>query len=543
MRVMSPGLWKLLRLRIKGRVRRMTRELKTPRGAAFFIVGIAVFTLWFLPLFAQVFFRPEADPERLRQWFPLALLVLTVFGMISSAGERALYFNPSEVEYLFSGPFSRRELLVYKVLSTMHGILLTSFIFSIVMLRFAPWFSGAFLGAFFSMLFVSLLGMTLTLAGEVLAERFYIWGKRFLIIALLAAVGIAIWQAAGLSATDDPLAVAANMRDHPLVAAIVAPLRPFALLVTADSWRALLGWGFAAAGTNLLLFAIIVALDADYNERAIAISEKYYARMQRVQKGGVLTASRNAGRLRLPMLPRWGGIGPQAWRQLTGALRVYRVMLMMLAVLVFIIALFVFVVFDGDDSPVMVWSIVGGLTLWETFFFANALRFDFRNDVDQMDLLKSLPVAPGAMAVGQLVAPVVATTFTQAILLALGAVFVGPPYIALAIFVFLLPINALLYAIENLVFLLYPMRMMGKGPGDFEFLGRHIVVMLLKMAVLLAGAGIAGSLGGLIYLLLGPQWWVIGAVTWVVCAVEVAIIVPLIAGAYRRFDPSVHTPA
>jgi len=46
------------------------------------------------------------------------------------------------------------------------------------------------------------------------------------------------------------------------------------------------------------------------------------------------------------------------------------------------------------------------------------LKFDFRDELDRLDMLRSLPLRPGAVAAAELVAPVLMLTILQLILLA-----------------------------------------------------------------------------------------------------------------------------
>ena len=49
---------------------------------------------------------------------PVAMLLYVVLTILTSLGERAIYFSPSEVDFLFPAPFSRRQILLYKILGS-----------------------------------------------------------------------------------------------------------------------------------------------------------------------------------------------------------------------------------------------------------------------------------------------------------------------------------------------------------------------------------------------------------------------------------------
>src|SRR5262249_56872892 len=99
---MDRALWLLLGLRLKGGLRRFGRSLRSVKGILLTLVGLVVF----LPYVITAFFARQAHggPERLdgvRAVGPLMLLAYCVLTLIFSSGERAIYFSPAEVDFLF----------------------------------------------------------------------------------------------------------------------------------------------------------------------------------------------------------------------------------------------------------------------------------------------------------------------------------------------------------------------------------------------------------------------------------------------------------
>src|SRR5207248_1774458 len=88
-------------------------------------------------------------------------------------------------------------------------------------------------------------------------------------------------------------------------------------------------------GVDAVLLLVVFLLDAQYLEASAAASERAYARLQRMRSGGAVAAAasgRGRPRFSLPALPRWGGVGPLVWRQLTTAARSLRPVLIFLGV-------------------------------------------------------------------------------------------------------------------------------------------------------------------------------------------------------------------
>jgi hypothetical protein len=114
--------------------------------------------------------------------------------------------------------------------------------------------------------------------------------------------------------------------------------------------------------------------------------------------------------------------------------------------------------------------------------------------------------------------------------------------ILLAAAAFTVPFNLLLAGIENLLFLMFPLRAAGLIAGDMQLFGRQMVVFFCKFLLLITGLSAAAAFGTIGYILGGKSWPVFGAFAWVaLCGVSIGMI-PLLARAYARFDPSVDTP-
>jgi hypothetical protein len=175
------------------------------------------------------------------------------------------------------------------------------------------------------------------------------------------------------------------------------------------------------------------------------------------------------------------------------------------------------------------------------------LKFDFRADLDAMESLKALPLAPWAMAAGQLVAPTIVLTTIHLLLLGGVAVaFAGvrglqrPLWAGVAL---ALPFNLLLFAAENLIFLLLPHRPTASSPGDFQLLGRQMFTLLLR-TILVGACGLLAAIPAFVAsYLTGGSLAVLISVLAAILLAEAVALVPVIAWAFQRFDPSIHTPA
>src|SRR5689334_17381405 len=107
---MPPGLLTLLHLQFKGLLRRTLLSLRTLRGIIFSSIGLLLFVFWALPSVLSLR-HGRTDPALVRTFTPVILLVVCVISLITSGGDKAVAFTPAEVDFLFPGPFTRRQLL------------------------------------------------------------------------------------------------------------------------------------------------------------------------------------------------------------------------------------------------------------------------------------------------------------------------------------------------------------------------------------------------------------------------------------------------
>jgi hypothetical protein len=516
----------------------------------FVLVGVVVFCAWLVPVFFTSHVARKSDPQTVRLVAPLVLLLMCGLTLAGGTGDRAISFTQGEVNFLFPGPFTRRELLLYKLARTGLGVLGSGLILSLVLLQHAGSWPAAASGGVLIMGMVQLLTLAVLMAAQAVGARAYSVGRRVVLLGIIAAAVVVIAPAVRQFSAGGFRASAEALQRSQAARVMLSPFTPFVRAFTAQSPRELALWGVAAAAIDLALLALVIRLDADYREAALSASQRMFDRMQRVRRGimvphagggggedGARARPRRGPRLRVPMLPWLRGAGPTAWRQMTAALRTSRYMLLMLLLLSLGI---VPALFAGKQhyAPAL------ACAAWLTVFLTMMLKFDFRAELDQMAWLKALPLRPTATAAGQLATPVFVLTVAQTLLLGSAAVLApaSQRVFLLVALPFLLPFNVLTIAVENLLFLLFPSRTFGAAPGDLGAMGRQIVFFLFKLIVLAVATGLAVGLGFAVGWLSG--FVVAGVVTGflVLCAVAVSLV-PCVGWAYQRFDPSTDTPA
>jgi hypothetical protein len=365
-----------------------------------------------------------------------------------------------------------------------------------------------------------------------------------ILIGVALVVIIAIAPKLKAHAHDGPVALMTQVHGTMAGRVLLAPFGVFARTMTASpASGGLAKWATLALVIDLAMLAVVIGLDANYLETAATVSQRRYERMQRIRRGGAGGMSRPSGpNFRVPPLPWLGGIGPIAWRQLTGAVRNSRSLFILIGILAIIAITFARQTHRGSSGSAALGQLLGTFA-WLNVIFISMLKFDFRDELDRLDVLRSLPIRPLAVAAAEVFTPVLMLTAMQAMLLvAIAYTFPGTGKHVLWAAAFAVPFNILLTAIENLLFLLFPLRAVGLIAGDMQLFGRQMVVFLCKFLLLLTALAIAAAFGLIGYIAGNRSWPAFGAMMWVGLSAVALGMIPLLARTYAKFDPSVDTP-
>lgn len=482
------------------------------------------------------------DLERLG---PLGLLGISVMNLLVSTGERVISFRPAEVDFLFPAPFTRRQLLAYKIVSLISSTLLQALILTLVLRNWGQSFLSAYVGMFLIFLFMQLFALALTMIANTVGARAYSLGRRLILIGLglvVVAVVVSAWRSMPDAGPEEMLD---ELNHSPVWQVIQTPFSWFVKAFRAQQvWPDLVHYGLLALVVNIFLIAVIFALDAQYLEASAAASEKQYQRMQRLRSGqGMLAgASGSTARFTLPMLPRLRGAGPILWRQLVTVGRSYVPVILLVALLGITAPVVILSGQRGDEEGVAAFTLAAML-LGFPVFLTPTILCDFRGDVDRLDVLKSLPLAPTWLVLGQLLAPVVvlclvqfvAVIVLQAVLQRFEPILIAVPLLAVAV-------NFVLFGLENLLFLVFPVRIAPGTGSDFQTSGRYMVAFLAKFLCVtpiflmgLVAFGVVHWLTSSLTASLTAVWLVVFA-----CGLS---LVPLMVFAFKRFDVARDTPA
>jgi hypothetical protein len=533
--MIHPALILLARLRMRGALRKIGRTLRRPRGALLFAFGVLLFALMVVP--GLLIDRPPPGFAIKDFWLfdAKALLVLWLLFAVTARGATGLVFSLPEVEFLFPGPFSRREVLGYKLAVVSLAPLGTAVLMPLFTARFALWWPATLLGVWWTFSFMQLSSVLVRLGFQWWSAQ----APRWRVLCLSAGVALAAalaWQARGALAPG--LDIAARLEivaAAPLAGVALAPFEAFSRLLLAQSAGALAAWGGVALATNIAVVVSIMWLDANYLEASLAMSQRRYEWMERAKRGGAgfpTIGLRSRPRLRLPRFPRLAGAGSVAWRQ---ALELLRTSARLLFILPAAIAMGAPVVLGGQQAVSVA---VIGITVLIGFMMSAVMPMGLRTDLDHVDVLKTLPVRAGAIVSGSIASAVLYPTFVQLVVIALLSAIGGqwPTACTLAA-CFALPFNLLLVSADSVMVLVYPSTRQISA-GDILVGARMMLVYVVKFVVLAAAVIAPAAYAFAVDMIVGPSLPLIVGGAVAILLLEGAAAVWLAAYLFGRFDPS-----
>jgi hypothetical protein len=384
--------------------------------------------------------------------------------------------------------------------------------------------------------------MCAQLVAQSVTERAFTRARKLLLGGLIAAAAAAMGQAAsrGLHGPWQETLLAA--RHSPVAEVLLAPFAVFARIISAERLIPdTLGWVALGAILVVGIYALAIRLDANYLETAVRVSRQMQERKRRAMSGGIFApqSKRAVRSSRLPQPPWLGGVGPLVWRQVIQSFRGSRGAIVLAVIAVVAIgASLAFGARRDNDLPTVLPPVIVGIAAYVTFLFSGQTPFGFRGDYERMDLLKSLPIRPVAMACGQTVVVAIMLTLLQGLVFAATAVFAPAAAAELLVAgLFALPFNWILFATEDFLFLLFPSPLVATGSEGFLKMGRAMLFMLAKL-LLLGACGVMAAIPAVVVYLVTESILAACLVAWLALLLPALGILLLVAWAFHRYDVS-----
>jgi hypothetical protein len=471
--VFHPAMIQLLWLQSRGRGRRMWAGFCQPRRLVLSAIACVLAVVWLGNAAMTIWLRETAEPETLRALLSIGLLLYAGWHFTKAAffrPEGPFEWTPHECELLLTMPLRPRDLVAYQLASVTVTTLLKGALFTLLLLPDLRCVPLGLAGVLMAMMVLELLRMAIQIATWGMARSAYL-AYRVVILTGLVVAGLAV---GALIVRGDALGGRINDREGVLqnileivvqlhgseLGYVALPFRLFTDVIMADALTAAnVGLAAVALATVIWFAAAVIGLYAMTARRVIKRERINYRIGGSNAREHRAMASTELRQLR--WIPRLGGAGALAWRQMTGARRHWGSLLTAMIAPAVLAGAPCFVMTDPRMALV---ATTATLAFYTFLLLPTALRFDFRRDLDRLATLKGLPITPAAATIGQTLAPVlIATLFQSGVLVfAITVLSLSPLYVLLAMLV-LIPLNVLVFGLDNLIYLLYPYRIQQEG--------------------------------------------------------------------------------
>lgn len=553
-----PALRLLARRKLVGVLRKQIRRMKSPSGALLALVGFSALALWIGSVTFNIALgelRRGSITPSIARFVGTAITFMSIVGALSFRG---LYLPREEIELLFAAPVSRGDVIRYRLWTSLGKSLFGAFFFSLVVMGRVEVPLYGFVGGMLAMLTLPLLAQAVSLAAGDAENRWVArvprGSLRVLNLLLLVFVLALVFWGTQRGSLDAPslgnggfMAWFVAALEHPLLKAVTLPMWPWAELVTATTPLRFTALLTLCLSIWYALYRLCAALRVDYRELSLETSADVARRLARLRRGATGAAGssvqRSAAGWRVPWIFGRGPFGALAWRKVGTILRKARGTLLISGALTLVVTIGTLFLFDDVvPSSALVSSIA--IAGFGTIYLCSGLRFDFREDLDRMDVVRSWPMAPWRVFLATILPEVVLVAALLSIAIVVRVAIAGhfPPAVAIVLMC-LFPVALGWVSIDNSVFLLSPVRTTPGQEGLLQQAGRSLMLMLLRLiSVGLAGGMVAAAAFVCWY---GREWLGYGDRTAMLLAVafgfavlvaECALLIHIGGRLLARFD-------
>jgi hypothetical protein len=334
--------------------------------------------------------------------------------------------------------------------------------------------------------------------------------------------------------------------------AIGTPFRPWARAMTATDAGGFFLWIGIATVIWVVCFELVARIPIDFRELSLDTSADIAKRLRRYGRGKTGASgwdvSKRAAARRIPWLFGRGPFGAIAWRKSCSILRKARGTLLTGALIIGLLTLVSTLldadVLGGEDRALA--GLLGPalIAMVGTMYLCAGLRFDFREDLEQMEAMKAWPMPPWRLFLATLLPEVVLVSLFVAAGITARAVFTGDLHPAQLLILAVVPLIVLTWtAIDNAVYLYAPIRYTPGQDGALHHTGRAMILMVLRMLVFgVVSLGLLAALGIslLLEFFLDLQGPTVGSLMaglgLVTLLAEITVLIWIGGRMFRRFD-------
>ena len=549
-----PALRQLAGVQSSAKWRMFLRRMRSPRRIALSVIALALGAIWLGQTFIGMLFRQPADPANIRLWIPMSFMAYGFWHVLKTFTRQPIEpfeWTPTEKEWLIAAPFTRRQLITFRFASIAKAAVFKAACFTLIMLPDLHVLPLAFAGMLLALIFLDLLRMALEVIAYGVSARAFIW-LRVAVLSIAAAVGISalavgIYGEASVPVKATSLFALILKVANGLIYTVMTtapgqialkPFVKFSRIILAEQYT-LVGLVHLLTSIGLVVGSgwLLISLDRWFLQLRSQREVNNFALCKVGEQDELTKSSNRPGKRKFRVPARCRGVGTLMWRQTHGIFN-YPGQVAVAMILPGVLSLLPITVATTTGS--MLLQVVGSLVFYSFLLMPSALRFDFRRDVDRLGVLRALPIGAWATTVGQLATPVFACSIFQFAVLLVALVLKPFPALWLVYAMLLLvPVNALIFSLENLIFMLFPYRPNQEGVGVFlrtilTFTGKGLIFglgVVLSVAWMFAAKQWMGG---------GPMLFMVGM--WTMTCATVGVLMMLIVRTFANFDPSQDTP-
>ncbi|MCU1229660.1 MAG: putative transporter, permease protein [Acidobacteria bacterium] len=500
---------------LKNRIVSNIRRLKNPRYLLSTLAGLAYFWFMFLRRTGRhgrgpgIFIGTIPMTELVVDIGSLVILVLMIGAWALPEQSGGLEFSEAEIQFLFAAPISRTQILLYKFMRGLTGIVISATMMTVFGFRQAKGIGLLFMFGTLSAYFI------MVALGRARLKQMGIGWLARLTIALAILVGISWVATMQLKGADiggamnglargRPSAVAAALdaKFHgPIVNTFLFVPRVFA---TAMFPPDLLHLFIACAGLvvfGFVVFQIAARLNVSFEEASIRYSKRKAdkrERQQQRQRGVTVNYRRGKPLFRL------GDVGrPEVafiWKNSLSVIRTtgWGVVALFAPIICCSIVLSQLKMIPTGNRFLICGSLCLILAGILALMGPMMLKNDLRLDLPRFEVLKTYPLSGETIVAGEIAAPLALLSAMQVILIAAGSIFFSfatvpskfqlfsTAQFAIIAIIFVIPICAVQLLIQNAAAVYFPAwaNPSKEDVKGFVVMGQRLLVLACYLVVL-----------------------------------------------------------
>jgi hypothetical protein len=531
---------------MKNRLRVRVRRLKEPRYFIGSIAGIAYFyfLLW----------RPRGSSRgpgqgapgvlamiaRGRQMVELfgagALFVVAALAWVWPSKSRpALAFTRADVQFLFPAPFTRRQLIRYKIVRSQLGALIGS---ALMTLFFRPstlaggWMFFVGISVVMAIVNLHLTGVSLSresLGTHGMAGMTRQWLPIVLVggaLVLLAGAVVMDWPQ--LSSLASGGAVLDEIQRLTAAGPVAIVLWPFRAIVRLPLAATPVDFLHALPGALLILalnYVWVLRSDAAFEEASAELAEK----VARIRKGPQPAAPKATSKLSTPFTLSLEGRPEMAifWKNLILVGRYVSLKTLVRFIPIFIALGIVFTRKGEGGMGAVFGAVCAGVFIMTVIMGPQIARNDLRQDLANLAVLKTWPVRGASLVRGEVMAPA-AILIVIAWFCAIGGLMFGTrmdmlPSIPIAAILIAPGVILMQLLVQNAIAVMWPSWVVigSNRARGIDVMGQRMIMMFGLLLVLVVSVLPAGLAGGIVMF---AVYWTTGSLPIVLPAVIAAVV-------------------